>query len=329
MTTEHPKISVLIPVYNVEKFLEHCLDSVLAQTFADFEVICVDDASPDTSPSILRRYATLDPRVRTILKTQNEGPMAARTDAIAAAQGEYLFFLDSDDYLPADALETLHRTATATRAELTIADMCLVSPTQKNVMRHRAANAGSTWLSFLKALLNGTTPSLCGMLFRKQLFNSFTATSLKNQTVSEDRMLLTEMLVNCRPSIATAEHNVYFYRSNSSSTTHHRTTDHIALAQLKALNHCHSIICSRVPELHTDADRSLANWLCLLLEQGITRRFLCDHCPEASRLLTYATLKSLTGTVKATHARLCSLIPGYSKTTHALHRLVWHLKGID
>lgn len=329
MSTRIPQISVLIPVYNVEKFLGHCLDSALAQTFTDFEVICVDDGSTDSSTAILARYAAADPRIRPLLKAANEGPMAARTDAIARASGRYLFFLDSDDWLPQNALQLLHDAATATGADITVADMCLVNPAQKLTNRNRAARAGNTWLTYLRSMLDFNSPSLCGSLFRKSLFDSFSATSLKRQTVSEDRMLLTELLVFCHPSIATVSENAYFYRSNPASTTHRKVTERTVAAQMKALMHCHSLISQHVPELLTDSDRFLARWLCLFLEQGISRRCLTDECPEAGRLLRFGTLRRLVGSVKATHARLCSTLPGYSKSTHALHRLVWHLKGID
>jgi glycosyltransferase involved in cell wall biosynthesis len=91
-----PKISVIIPVYNTEKYLSQCLDSVWAQTFDDFEVICVNDGSTDGSLAILEEYAKKDPRI-IVLTQVNQGAAAARNFAISKAQGEYLAFLDADD----------------------------------------------------------------------------------------------------------------------------------------------------------------------------------------------------------------------------------------
>ena len=100
------KVSVVIPVYNVEEYLRRCVDSVLAQTLSDLEIILVDDGSPDHSPAICDEYAQADARIRVIHKT-NGGLASARNAGMRMAQGAYLFFLDSDDWLEPDGLEKL------------------------------------------------------------------------------------------------------------------------------------------------------------------------------------------------------------------------------
>ena len=87
-----PKISVIIPVYNVEKYLGECLDSVLRQTLKDIEIICVDDGSTDDSPKILSEYAAKDSRIR-IITQPNGGLSAARNAGMDAATGKYIYFL--------------------------------------------------------------------------------------------------------------------------------------------------------------------------------------------------------------------------------------------
>ena len=99
-----PAISVVIPVYNVEKYLRTCLDSVCRQTFSDFEAVCVDDGSTDGSPEILREYERRDTRFRVITQ-RNGGLSFARNTGMDAARGKYIYFLDSDDWLRPDALE--------------------------------------------------------------------------------------------------------------------------------------------------------------------------------------------------------------------------------
>lgn len=109
MTTspDSPKISVIVPVYNAEKYLRECLDSVVNQTLREIEIICVDDGSTDGSTKILAEYAARDPRVRVITQ-KNAGVGNARNAGILAAGGEFVFFADSDDLLPdADVLKTL------------------------------------------------------------------------------------------------------------------------------------------------------------------------------------------------------------------------------
>lgn len=100
------KISVIIPCYNSQKYLSACMDSVLAQTFEDFEAILIDDGSKDNTLAIARRYAEKDSRVRVLAK-ENGGVAAARNLALEHAQGEWVTFVDSDDLLPPDALDTL------------------------------------------------------------------------------------------------------------------------------------------------------------------------------------------------------------------------------
>lgn len=104
----NPKISIIVPVYNVEDFLKTCLDSIIAQSFADFEVICVNDGSPDNSAAILEDYAARDSRIKVITQ-KNGGLSAARNTGIENAAGEYIYFLDSDDYIHPQMMEIFYR----------------------------------------------------------------------------------------------------------------------------------------------------------------------------------------------------------------------------
>lgn len=104
--TKFPYISVIVPVYNAESTLSTCVDSILAQSFADFELIVVDDGSTDSSSCVIDGYVTADARVRHISR-KNGGVSSARNAGLDVASGKYVCFVDSDDMLPADALETL------------------------------------------------------------------------------------------------------------------------------------------------------------------------------------------------------------------------------
>lgn len=101
---EQPLVSVIIPVYNVERYLAQCLDSVINQTYPNLEIICVNDGSRDGSPDILRRYADEDAWIQVIDKA-NGGVSQARNDALDCARGEYIMFVDSDDWVEPDACE--------------------------------------------------------------------------------------------------------------------------------------------------------------------------------------------------------------------------------
>lgn len=101
----HPTVTIAVTVHNRERYIAQCLDSILAQTLRDIEVVCVDDASTDGSFSILERYAALDNRIRLHRFTENRGVQQARNHATKAAQGEYIIFVDDDDWISDDCAE--------------------------------------------------------------------------------------------------------------------------------------------------------------------------------------------------------------------------------
>ena len=105
-----PKISIIIPVYNVEKYLAECLDSLINQTLKDIEILCIDDGSKDNSLEILNEYAAKDDRIK-VFAQKNSGPGAARNLGIQHAKGEYLTFVDSDDWLKENAMEVVYNCA--------------------------------------------------------------------------------------------------------------------------------------------------------------------------------------------------------------------------
>lgn len=109
--------SVIVPVYKVEDYLPACIESVLTQTFSDFELILVDDGSPDTCPRICDEYAAQDSRIQVIHKP-NGGLASARRAGIQVAQGEYVYNLDSDDLIEPDTLECAHRIIEETDCEI-------------------------------------------------------------------------------------------------------------------------------------------------------------------------------------------------------------------
>nr|MBQ8252273.1 glycosyltransferase family 2 protein [Lachnospiraceae bacterium] len=112
-----PKVSIVIPVYNMEKLLDRCMESVLSQTMKDIEILLVDDGSSDGSPALCDRYATLDGRVRVIHK-ENGGLTSAWKRGSAEATGEYIGYVDSDDFIAEDMYERMYERAAATGADI-------------------------------------------------------------------------------------------------------------------------------------------------------------------------------------------------------------------
>ena len=112
-----PKISIIIPAYNVEKYLSQCLDSILAQTFKDFECICVNDGSTDNTLTILREYANKDNRIK-IINQKNSGSSVSRNNGIKQALGQYISFIDADDWVTENYLEILYNKIIETDADI-------------------------------------------------------------------------------------------------------------------------------------------------------------------------------------------------------------------
>lgn len=125
------KISVIIPVYNVEKYLRECLNSVINQTLKDIEIICINDGSTDSSLEILKEYAAKDKRI-SIIDKENEGLSATRNLGINLAKGEYISFVDSDDYLDLNFYEKLYKTAKKFKADIACTNLYRVSEIKKS-----------------------------------------------------------------------------------------------------------------------------------------------------------------------------------------------------
>lgn len=147
-------ISVIIPVYNTAKFLSTCIKSVVNQTYQDLEIILVNDASTDSSIHICNRFKEKDKRIILIDKKQNEGVEKARYDGILVAKGEYICFVDSDDWLEKNALKRMYDKAIETDADYVEIGM------QRVLDRH-------------KIIKRKSNPAVKGLITQPQLFDSY------------------------------------------------------------------------------------------------------------------------------------------------------------
>lgn len=171
-----PLISVIVPVYNVEPYLRRCADSILAQTFADFELILVDDGSPDNCGAICDEYARTDSRVH-VIHQQNGGLSAARNSGIewafANSSSEWLSFIDSDDWVHKEYLELLYNAAMSNRTEVS---MCWMQYIDSCVKDSEIGEYSQEDLSFEDLFCKETkglsVVSACAKLYSKRLFAS-------------------------------------------------------------------------------------------------------------------------------------------------------------
>jgi glycosyltransferase involved in cell wall biosynthesis len=113
------KISVIVPVYNAEKYLVQCLNSIINQTFKDIEIICINDGSTDNSLKILKEFSEKDSRIK-IINQKNSGVSIARNKGIDTASGDYIFFVDSDDWCELKLFETIYKKAVETNADVVV-----------------------------------------------------------------------------------------------------------------------------------------------------------------------------------------------------------------
>ena len=222
-----PAVSIIIPVYNTEKYLRECLDSVLAQTMTDIEVLCVDDGSTDSSPEILNEYAAKDPRVTVINSETNKGLGGARNLGLPHATGKYLLFLDSDDIFKPQIVEK-----TYARAEETNADICVFGG--EEYYENTGERRPMPWLCrsdlcpetvfSAKDRPNDifciSSPSACNKLFRREFINA-EGIVFPNMRTCEDGPFSYTALA-CAERITLLNEVLFSYRQHSASLIHNQ-----------------------------------------------------------------------------------------------------------
>lgn len=210
-------ISVIVPVYRVEKYLPACIDSILNQTFTDFELILVDDGSPDRCPEICDETAKRDARVR-VIHQANAGLSAARNAGIEIAHGEWLGFVDSDDYIAPQFYEKLYQTAQRTDADCVMCSVQNVDESGKSIdsALMRVADEVKTGQEVLQKIgRDDVTPYLTAWnkLYRRKLFNTLRYPAGRQ---NEDVFVFAELFCQVQRAACVAE-PLYFYRKRIDS----------------------------------------------------------------------------------------------------------------
>ncbi len=208
-----PAISVIVPVYNVEKYLDRCVRSILNQTFSDFELILVDDGSPDNCGSMCDSYAKQDARVQVIHK-KNGGLSDARNVGKAVATGEYILFVDSDDYIKEIALEDLYRLAKKNNADIVIGEICNCYEKYHDSEPITLTSSVCSGTEALKEALHGTV-SICGKLISREMAAKH---DFPIGRTSEDAFFTPALLLDVQVAVITNE-MLYFYWHRSGSIT--------------------------------------------------------------------------------------------------------------
>lgn len=217
MTSEN-KISIIVPVYNIEKYIERCLDSILNQTYKNIEIIFVDDGSNDNSGRLLDCYKIKDDRIRVIHK-QNGGVTSARIRGIKEATGDWIGFVDGDDVIDSDMFSFLMKNALKYDADISHCGYKIVFEDNRV---HYFYNTKSIIIQDnikgIKDLLEGTIvePALWNKLYKKELFDNFSIdTTIK---INEDLLMNYYLFKKAKRSVFNDQCKYsYFVRKNSSS----------------------------------------------------------------------------------------------------------------
>ena len=188
---ESPKVSVIVAVYNAERTLRRCLDSLAAQTLREIEFVCIDDGSTDGSPSLLDQYAAHDSRFKVFHK-DNSGVSATRQFGIEHICGEYVIHLDADDYAENTAYESLYKKAQADHSDITICDAIQIFDSGTNRMDYSASDLSASAL--IKRMFSWETSALWNRLIRTELIARYKLRFPDYLQLAEDRYFLVCLL---------------------------------------------------------------------------------------------------------------------------------------
>lgn len=211
-----PLISVIIPVYNSARWLSRCLESVCGQTLENIEIICVDDGSSDDSPAILEAYARRDPRIRLHLLGMNRGVSTARNIGIAASRGEWLSFVDSDDFLLHTFYEDLYPASTQAAPDIIKGEIWGYDNEKKRVVPREFYAINPDIRRNKAYFCFGFTSAI----FRRQLIVA-NAISFPTELINMEDPCFTIMAALNARSISTIGTAAYFYAHNPESVTKH------------------------------------------------------------------------------------------------------------
>ena len=212
-----PEISIIVPVYRVEKYIRRCVDSILNQTFHDFELILVNDGSPDNCGVICDEYAKQDSRICVIHK-KNGGLSSARNAGLDIAQGEYILFCDSDDYVAKDWCEKMLRA-------ITMFPQCLVTSDLLKVHEETRIHAGEhianpvTEITFYQIVQKGLSGYVCNKIFSNVLIRDNNLRFDEERKFAEDVPFVMEYCKLCK-SYVLIDEPLYYYVQREDSILH-------------------------------------------------------------------------------------------------------------
>ena len=222
-----PAISIIVPVYNTEKYLHRCIDSILAQTFTDFELILVDDGSRDGSGTICDEYAERDARIR-VLHQKNSGVSAARNAALKIASGEYVLFCDSDDFVAANWARSLKKSMTDNPGALVVCDYTSDEKCLSDGEESDCQGAVPKEISFFELYKAGKSAFLWNKIYELKTIQDNQLRFNESLSLSEDADFNARYCAKCRQILFIA-YKLYFYRKTENSAARKYRPDLLSL----------------------------------------------------------------------------------------------------
>ena len=211
------KISIIVPIYKIERYLRQCIDSILTQTFTDFELLLIDDGSPDECPAICDEYAKKDARIRVFHKP-NGGLTSARNCGLDNAKGEWIMHIDGDDWVAPTYIEELYNAAIKNDADIAICGFRFAYEDGRYIEEHP-----TLWDNNKSASLNryiaSTWTTAWGSIHKSSLYKDNNIRSPKNITFCEDFHLMVR-LCYFADKVVSIDRPLYNYRQQSSSIMH-------------------------------------------------------------------------------------------------------------
>ena len=220
--------SIIVPVYNTSKYLQECIDSVLEQSFDDYELILVDDGSTDNSSSICDNNAYRHKERIYVFHKTNEGQLLSRQFGVSHSKGNYILFLDSDDRLRSDALKVLYEHIKIYKSDIVIYNLTDDKTFTKNNNRIFLENRYLDKKDIFKIIIKSNMlNSMCTKAFNKRLFEqNWIDSKYHNVRNGEDLIQFLKVLEKS-DSITYINNNIYFYRNNEQSSSHAYSEDRL------------------------------------------------------------------------------------------------------
>lgn len=265
-------VSVAIPVYNVEDYIEACLKSVINQSYSNLDIVVVNDCTPDSSMKIVEKYAAFDKRIRIKSNSANKGLMWTRMVGYREAIGDYVVFLDSDDVLPQNAVESLLKKALECDSDIVCGKISLIKDGKHACYYPNSLNYGNDKMSAYKSVLKWEiTHNLAGKIFKRELFAKYQYLTFENFTNCEDGCLFYQILDNIdRIDNVDAVTYHYYYYSRSSS---HNKLSSRAIETIMIFLKIREQILSKYPTLQDELKHDNTFTLTSLCgKNGLTRK---------------------------------------------------------